>query len=104
MSDVKRLVLIESIRRDAKYVGRLVSSTQNGPAAELMPTLIFAVANFFAMFTLESRKHSALTADVFEDPDLSPEFDAAVNRARQVLKLFEDNKKVIKTQIDFFET
>jgi hypothetical protein len=103
MSDVKRLVLIESIRRDAEYVGRLISSTRSGTPAESMPTITFAIANFLAMFTLEGRKHSALTAGVFDEPELSADFDTAVNRSRQILKLFEDNRKDIKAQISFFE-
>ncbi len=103
MADIKRQILIESIRRDAMFIGRLIGSTRSGPANKVMPMVVFAMANFMSLFVFEARRQVPYIGPVFAEPVLSQGFEEAVARSRHMLKLFEDRHRNIKDQIAFFE-
>lgn len=95
------VIIREAISTDAAFAGRFISSL--GQAREVAPAALFCMFNYLSLFAYES--HARLKK-------MSPSLSAGwafsngaadlLARSRHSLKLFEDTKRGVQGQLEFF--
>ncbi|TJZ94962.1 hypothetical protein [Actinacidiphila oryziradicis] len=100
-SDISDAVIEQGIARDAVFVGRFIRDLSDPSKRPLYGILPFCIIPYFSLFIHEAKlkpNHidpAALAA-------LSPEAEEIIARSRHSLKLFEDKKRWITGQVDYF--
>jgi len=101
-ADLKRAIIRHAITADVQYVARYVGSTRR-LGSPLSGVAALWMAPFMALFIHESARRIDLDfPEVAVGISLSDEVRDIVARSRNALKLFEDTKRGIDGQVDFF--
>lgn len=94
-------VINQGIASDVAYVGDLMRDLNNPRHASFASSVSFCVLPFFSLFAYESHKKLKMS-----DPALatsfSPHVEQIVKRSRHTLKLFEDDRRGIDGQVEYF--
>jgi hypothetical protein len=94
-------VIIQGITSDAAYVGDLTRDLGDARYASFASKMNFCVIPFNSLFVHESYR-KLMTSDPALAALLSSDVKQIVERSRHTLKLFEDNKRGIGSQLDYF--
>jgi len=99
--DLQDRVIKQGIANDTAWMGRLAADMTDPSRSPCSPIFSLCLMPYIALYVHES--YTKLEAS---DPKLAAkvaaDFKAIVARARHSLKLFEDNKRKIKGQLDYF--
>ncbi|BAG20673.1 hypothetical protein SGR_3844 [Streptomyces griseus subsp. griseus NBRC 13350] len=99
--DIRDKVIHQGIANDAAWVGRLAADFENNELDECIGVASFCVMPYIALFVHESYAKLA-SIDPALAGLLSGDFQAIVARSRHSLKLFEDTKRRIPGQLEYF--
>lgn len=101
MSQVTDRITLDAIGQDVQFAGRLVSSIQGRAAQDTGPIALFCTAPYLSLFIHESERHLQRLQPGLAKT-LSGGASAAVARSRHSLKLFEDTKRTVEEQLEYF--
>ncbi|WP_146615667.1 hypothetical protein [Nonomuraea aridisoli] len=99
--DIRQRVIQQGIANDTAWVGRLAADFRHPSRAECVGLFSLCVMPYIALFVHESYAKLAKT-DPMIAAHVSADFKEIVARSRHSLKLFEDTKRGIDGQLDYF--
>ena len=96
-------IITKAIQNDAVFVGDYLSSVKRSQAEDFVPIVNLCLVNYLSLFVYEgfarlTEMGSSLSTS------LSPIAKQVVARSRHSLKFFEDTKRGITGQLNYFET
>ena len=97
----KTAIIRHAITADVQYVARYVSSTVR-IGSPLPGLAALWMAPFLALFIHESSRKTSRVFPELSQVALSPEVGDVIARSRNALKLFEDRKRGIDGQVQYF--
>lgn len=101
MIDRRRLIL-DAATVDAAYAGRFIGSLRRADN-RISPVAVFCMFSYFSLFVHESyARLKELDPQLAQQISLSTDAAKVIARSRHSLKLFEDTKRGVNGQLEYF--
>lgn len=98
----RRQLIFDAATVDAVYVGRFVGSLIHA-GQRVAPVATLCMFSYFSLFVHESyARLKELDPQQAQKISLSPEARTVITRSRHSLKLFEDTRRGVNGQLDYF--